>query len=160
MILQLCEWLQGTTLALSIAESAWLFPAVECVHVLGIALVVGSISIVDLRLLGWSSKSISVTRLSDDVLPWTWMAFGVAAIAGAVLFTSNATGYYANIAFRLKMLVMLLAGLNMLVFQRITLRGVQHWDSGTPPATARAAGALSLVLWIGVVGFGRWIGFV
>lgn len=160
MIFAFCEWLQHSALGRGIAESAWMFPFIESVHVLAIAMVVGSISIVDLRLLGWTSMRMSVTRLSENVLPLTWAAFVLAAVAGILLFTSKATGYYGNIAFRMKMLLMVFAGVNMLIFQHITLRGVQRWDGGLPPPAARIAGALSLTLWIGVVGFGRWIGFI
>jgi site-specific recombinase len=160
VIYEFCVWLQASPLGRGIAESAYMFPLVESVHVLAIAIVVGSISIVDLRLLGWTSRNMSITRLSESVLPFTWTAFVFAVIAGLVLFASNATGYYDNIAFRMKMLLMLFAGVNMLVFQGVTLRGVQRWDDGMPPPAARIAGALSLALWIGVVAFGRWIGFI
>jgi hypothetical protein len=80
-------------------------------------------------------------------------------VTGTLLFTSNATGYYDNTAFRVKMGLLVLAGLNMLYFQRVTFRGVFAWDQGQPPSAARLAGVISLGLWCGIIGFGRWIGF-
>ena len=76
-----------------------------------------------------------------------------------LLFIANATGYYDNAPFRWKMLLMLLAGVNMLYFQLVTFRGVATWDSGNPPLPARTAGISSILLWSGVIGLGRWIGF-
>src|SRR2546428_11009714 len=87
------EWLQATPVAKAISENEILFPWIESVHVLAIVLVVGTISIVDLRLIGVASLDRAVDRLMRDLLPYTWGAFVVAAITGALLFSSNATTY-------------------------------------------------------------------
>ena len=87
-------------------------------------------------------------------------AFVGAAITGGLMFIGNATTYAANTPFLIKMGLLVLAGLNMLYFQFVTYRSVGQWDSGRPVPAARAAGMVSLVLWVGVIGFGRWIGFV
>jgi hypothetical protein len=137
----------------------WLFPIVETLHVMSLAIVVGSIAMIDLRLLGIASRESSVARLSNEVLPWTWTAFCFAAVFGSLLFISNATVYAGNTAFRLKFVCMGLAGINMLVFHFGAYRQVARWDVGQPPMGAKVAGALSLVLWIAVVFFGRWTGF-
>jgi hypothetical protein len=152
------EWLQGTSLAVAIAED-W-FPAVESLHVIAMAMVAGTIFIVDTRLVGLTSTSLPFTYVSHRLLPWTWGAFVFAVITGALMFIGNATTYYANTPFRVKMVLLLLAGLNMLVFQLVTFRGVAAWDAGHPPPAARTAGVFSIVLWCSVIGFGRWIGFV
>ena len=160
MLMSFCEWLQGTPLALFIAESSWAFPTVESVHVLAIVLVVGSISVVDLRLLGIASANRPVSDVSNDVLPVTWACFAIAAVTGLLLFVSKATSYIENWPFRIKMILLVLAGLNMLAFHFLTYREVSGWDHARrPPPAARTAGALSLLFWIGVVAFGRWIGF-
>ncbi len=96
----LLRTLEATSVATAIREGDALFPWVESVHVLAIALVVGSIAIVDLRLIGLASLERSLTRLTANVLPCTWVAFGVAAITGALLFSSNAIGYAHNPYFR------------------------------------------------------------
>jgi hypothetical protein len=156
----LLNWLETTPLSLFILESAWAFPTIESVHVIAIAFVVGTISVVDLRLLGVASTKRGFTELCREVLPWTWGAFTVAALAGLLLFISHAADYFGNTAFRLKMLVMLIAGANMVYFHVVTCRNLAEWDRDSAiPRGGRIAGAISLACWIAIVGFGRWIGF-
>ena len=160
-LLDVCTRLEATSVATAIAESEWMFPAIETVHVLALTLVIGSIAMLDLRLLGVSSRNLRVMQLSDETLPWTWMAFVVAAITGTLMFVSAATKYYNNVPFRIKMVLLVLAGLNMAVFHLGAWKAVHHWNSSLPtPRAARIAGGLSLLFWIGVVVTGRWIGFV
>jgi drug/metabolite transporter (DMT)-like permease len=101
-----------------------------------------------------------VSRLIREVLPVTWCAFAAAVITGGTLFTSNAVAYSHNLPFQMKMALLALAGLNMLAFHFITYRSVGKWDEarGTPSA-ARFAGGFSIAMWLGIVAFGRWIGF-
>ena len=153
------SWLENTQIATAIRESTWLFPTIETVHVFAIVLVVGTVMIVDLRLLHVSSRDRSVTELTREVLPWTWAAFALAALSGGLLFTSSALKYVNNLPFRFKMALLLLAGVNMLVFHRLTSRSIAGWDRSVPPTQARVAGGLSLLLWFGVISLGRWIGF-
>jgi hypothetical protein len=157
---EILKWLETTSLSVFILESEWAFPTIESVHVIAIALVVGTISVVDLRLLGLASTKRGFTELSGEVLPWTWLAFVVALLAGLLMFISHATEYFGNTAFQIKMLLMLLAGLNMIYFHAITCRNITEWDrSSAIPLGGRIAGGISLACWIAVVGFGRWIGF-
>jgi hypothetical protein len=153
--------LEATSIATAIRENESLFPWVECVHVLAITLVIGSIAIVDLRLIGLASLDRAVNRLASQVLPCTWAAFAVAAISGALLFSSNASNYAHNFPFQAKLVLLVLAGVNMSVFHLLVGRDVERWGASpdTTPLPARIAGAVSLLLWIGVVAFGRWIGF-
>ena len=157
----LLRTLEATSVATAIRENESLFPWVESVHVLAITLVVGSITIVDLRLIGLASLERSLTRLTANVLPCTWAAFVVAAITGALLFSSNATGYAHNSYFQAKFVFLALAGVNMAVFHLIVSRDIGRW--GIPPhATAlqaKIAGVVSLLFWFGVVACGRWVGF-
>jgi hypothetical protein len=160
MIEAFCQWLHDTTWAETVRANELLFPTFESLHVLAITLVLGSIAVVDLRLLGFASRGRPITQLLREVLPVTWVAFAVAVISGGTLFASNAVEYAHNRPFQMKMLLMLLAGLNMLVFHFVTYRGIGQWDQTIPPPTrARIAGAISITLWIGIVAFGRWIGF-
>ena len=154
------EWLQNTAVGSFISASTWAFPTIETVHVFVLVIVVGTIAIVDLRLLSVASRNRSVSQLSNDVLPITWSAFCLAAVTGALLFSSKATEYLANGPFRIKVALLVLAGLNMLLFHFMTYRSVHQWDDAhRAPSAARFAGALSLAFWIGVVVCGRWIGF-
>jgi hypothetical protein len=138
----------------------WLFPIVETLHVISLAMVFGSIVMVDLRLVGAASRNSAMSRLSGEVLPYTWGAFICAVVTGTLLFISKAHVYFYNLQFQLKFLCMLLAAMNMAVFHFGTYRRVLEWDDRhPPPRAARLAGALSIALWIGVIFFGRWIGF-
>lgn len=158
-LLEWARWLQNTEFSLSIAESDWMFQTLETVHVLAIALVLGSIAMVDLRLLGYFARERSVTDLTRETLPWTWMAFVCALISGAMLFASKAVAYYENWPFRIKLLFLALAGINMMFFHFNTYRSVGTWNVGTAPVSARFAGAMSLLVWVAIVTLGRWIGF-
>jgi hypothetical protein len=153
-------WIHETAFATAIRESSYLFPWIESVHVLALTIVVGSIAVVDLRLLGITSAARSIASVAAEVLPLTWTAFVVAAITGVSLFASHATGYAANFQFRMKILLLFLAGINMLSFHWVMGRGTDNWnDSGVTPRRGKVAGLISLSLWIGIVAFGRWIGF-
>lgn len=154
------HWLEGTPLAVGIAESDWAFPTIESVHVIALALVIGTVCVVDLRLLGWASAMRPYRQLAREVLPWTWGAFCIAVISGSLMFITQAAEYYQNTAFRIKMLLLLLAGINMLIFEAITARGAAQWDKGRAiPWPGRLAAAVSLTLWVTIVFFGRRIGF-
>jgi len=154
------QQLYDTGLATAIRESGTLFPTIESIHVLAITLVVGSIGVVDLRLLGVASRRRAVTRLTGEILPITWTCFAIAAITGALLFSSNAVKYTHNTWFLAKMALLGVAGINMIIFHFITSRDIERWDeSPNVPAGVRLAGALSLTLWIAIIVCGRWIGF-
>jgi hypothetical protein len=163
MMLQLQElisYFEGSALADNIRENDVLFPLIESVHVVSICLVVGSILVVDLRLLGLASLNRSVSRVTRGILPLTWFAFAVAVASGGLMFISNAIKYLENGYFIAKMLLICVAGLNMVVFHAISAGSQPQWDnSGRLPLPARLAGGISILLWISVVACGRWIGF-
>jgi hypothetical protein len=158
---QFLHWLEASSPAVAISESSWLFPGIESVHVLAIALVVGSITMLDLRLLGVTLRDRPAAELTAEILPWTWSSFVVAACSGALMFSSNATHYWGTVPFRAKITLLALAGLNMAVFHATTYRSVEVWGrQRQTPRAAKVSGGISLALWIGVVTLGRWIGFV
>jgi hypothetical protein len=153
--------LESSAVGSFVAGSSWAFPTIECIHVIALVTVVGSIAVMDLRLLGMTSRACSVTATSRDTLPFTWGAFVLAVITGLLLFVSKASVYMVNPWFLLKMGALALAGANMAVFHLTTWHGVATWDAN-PAATPRAAkisAALSLLFWVCVVFFGRAIGF-
>jgi uncharacterized membrane protein len=158
-MLSFFEWLEGTSVAVAVAEASWIFPTLEVLHVLGLALVVGSIAAFDLRTLGLAWPDRPLQTLVRDVLPWTWGGFAIALITGGLLFSSSATFYLENPAFLAKMGLMLLAGLNVLFFhlhphhRRLAVEG--HAS-----LVLRTSASISLILWTGIVVLGRWIGFV
>jgi hypothetical protein len=154
------DWLQHTALAVQIRDSLFLFPLLESAHVIGLSLVVGTIAIVDLRLLGVASAHRPFQRLAADTLKWTWVAFALTALTGALMFITNAAVYFHNSYFRAKVVLLVLAGLNVLVFELTAGRTVAQWDRApSPPPLARAVATLSLVIWVAVIVTGRMIGF-
>jgi len=152
--------LEASGLATTIRNSLFLFPLIESVHVIGLTMVFGTIVIIDLRLLGIASTRRPFTAIASDVFKWTWMAFAVTATTGALMFITNASTYYQSAYFRAKMALLALSGLNMLVFELTARRSIHAWDrNASAPASGRAVAVLSLVIWIGVIVLGRWIGF-
>jgi hypothetical protein len=160
LLTALMEWLQATSLAMFIHEKKWAFTSIEVIHVIAISTVIGSIALVDLRLLGIAPAKRPFTQLARDVLPLTWVAFALAAITGSLLFISQAVAYFTTATFWIKMSIMALAGINMLIFEFRTVRGVHEWDlKQTPPPQARLAGGISLACWLLIFFFGRVTGF-
>jgi uncharacterized membrane protein len=159
IITGLLEWLQSTGLAVFIHKRAWAFTTVEVIHVFSVSLVLGTIVIVDLRLLGLTPPRRPFAELSRQVLPVTWAAFVVAVIAGLLLFISKATEYVGNTMFWIKMALIVVAGINMMIFEFITVRDVQKWNLSSPPPPARLAGGISIACWVLVLFFGRMIAF-
>jgi hypothetical protein len=152
--------LENSGLAAAIRENDDLFPLIESVHVLAICLVIGSILAVDLRLLGLASTERAASKVANGILPLTWTAFACAVASGGLLFISHAAKYLANACFDAKLCLIALAGINMLAFHFIGARDQARWDAKVrPPLKARAAGGLSIALWISIVACGRWIGF-
>jgi hypothetical protein len=156
----LIQTIQASAPAEWMRTSVKAMPIIETIHVLAGATVFGTIFIVDLRLLGLPDTRRAVTRVCQEMLRLTWGAFFVSLTAGFLMFSANAHTYYGNTAFRLKMLALLGAGVNMAIFHAFTLRSVDTWDRSVPPPFAsRLAGAISIVLWVSVIFFARWIGF-
>jgi hypothetical protein len=159
-IASVLEWLQKTSLAVQIRDSLFVFPLLESAHVIGLSLVFGTIVIVDLRLLGIASTHRPFHRLSSDVFRWTWAAFALTALTGALMFTTNATVYFHNTYFRAKIVLLVLAAINVLVFELTAGRKVQQWDHApSAPPVGRVVAVVSLALWVGVIATGRMIGF-
>jgi hypothetical protein len=157
---KLISYFEDSGLADNIRENDVLFPLIESVHVLSICLVVGSILVVDLRLLGLASTNRPVSRITSGILPLTWSAFAVAVASGLLLFISNATKYLGNGYFVAKIFLICAAGLNMAVFHAISAKDLPRWENEAAlPLPARLAGGLSILLWVSVVTCGRWIGF-
>lgn len=157
---ELWESLQNHPVSQYIGFTAW-FPFLESIHVIAIGLVVGSILMVDLRLLGVTALRYPVTRIVRELTPWTWGAVAVAIVTGVGMFVTRAPAYVENPAFQLKGLFLLLAFVNMAIFQFRTFRRVDDWDSAASiPLPAKAAGATSLALWAAVILAGRWTGHI
>ena len=159
-LLPFCKWLEQTSLGAAVRESLWLFPAIETVHLLGMAALVATIAVLDFRLLGWVMRRERFSELAGRLLPWAWLAFAVQVVSGVLLFSSEAVKVYTNPAFRWKVLLILFVGVHALIFHWTVYRDVATWDdSAVLPTRAKISAVVSLALWIGIVAAGRFIGF-
>jgi len=140
--------------------SNWFFPTFDTIHTLGIVLVAGTIMLVDLRLLGLALPSEPVAAVVERIVPWTLRGFALMFVTGALLFSSEAVKLYDSPAFRIKLVLLALAGLNALIFHRTIYRNVADWDPAAGvPARARLTGLLSLAFWIAIITAGRAIAY-
>ena len=154
----LCTWLETLPLAEYIGGTAW-FPFLESIHVLAAVFVFGSILMVDLRLLNVAARAYSLTRMSQELVPWTWGAFVVAVVTGIGLFMPRAGGYAENAAMQIKFVLLALAGANMALFHFAVYRHIPAAEISTDSTgVAKLAGAASLLIWSGVLLAGRWVG--
>ena len=112
-----CHWLENTAFAVSLKESAYLFPIVEGTHLLGMSVSVGLILLLDLRLLRVAFPTEPVSRIMRQVGPWMVAGFGLVFATGLALFAANASSAYVNWFFRLKLALVVLAGLNAAYYQ-------------------------------------------
>jgi hypothetical protein len=158
-MIALCHWLEATSVGSTIAQSAWIFPAIESIHMFGIVTVVGATSILDLRLMGLSLKNDTVSSVAGGTLRWALYGFALMLVTGVLMFVSEASRCYTNTGFRWKMLLIALAGVNALFFHFTAYRSVDKWDKGGTPFGAKFAGAFSILMWFGIVALGRWIAF-
>ena len=154
------QWLDDTTLSTQLLESLFVWPLLEAIHTITIAVFVGTIVMVDLRLLGVLFRSVPVSEMDRKVLPWTVTGFAVMIITGLLLFYAKPVVYYHSIFFRVKMLMLGAAIVNILIFHFRVQRDLDKWDTApAPPMSARISAVLSLTLWIGIVMTGRMIAY-
>ena len=144
----------------ALAESKPLFAAVETAHTLGFILLVGSVFFFDLRVLG-IARRIPVRMLARLLLPWSWAALIVIVPTGLAMFAVNVGVLLDSGAFKLKMALLLAAGMNAAFFLTGPYASVKAWDVEAPaPASARASAVLSLFLWTAIIACGRWLAYV
>jgi hypothetical protein len=151
------HWLTETYIGQQMQGNAYLFPTVEALHIMGSVALVASTSILSLRLAGLFLTEIPVSKIARPFLPWAWLGFGVQVVTGTLLFMSEATLAYANAIFQVKMALIVLAGINALIFHQTVYRRVKTWDVSALPFSAKFAGYASIVLWFAVVAAGRWL---
>jgi len=122
---------------------------------------VAAVTAFDLRLLGCALRQAPASILARRLLPWVWAGFAVQVVTGVLLFSSEAVKIYDNPAFRLKLILIGIAGIQALVFQFTAYRRLAEWDErGHLPVAARVSGGLSMLLWVAIVAAGRFIGFL
>ena len=159
-LLPFCEWLAGTPWSVALHESLYMYPLIETTHVLSLMLFVGSVSFIDLRLLGRVFRDLPVSELTARLLPWAYLGFAIAATTGALLFYAIPVRTYTSIFFRIKVIMLLTGVVNAALFHRHVARGSASWDADPrPPRRARVAGAVSLCAWATVIVMGRMIAY-
>jgi hypothetical protein len=147
-------------LAMAMRHDLWLYPTVEIVHIIGFVTLVGSIIVLDLRLLGLS-KTLSVRALARHTLPWSIGALALIIPSGLLMFITHAGDFISNPAFITKMSLLFCAGINAAVFHAGVFRSVAAWDVGAAtPAAAKIHALLSLLIWFSVLACGRLLAYV
>jgi hypothetical protein len=149
-----------TSWSAQLQASDYLWMLLEGTHVLTLMLFAGTIMLVDLRLLGLAFRATPVSKVNDTLLPYTVAGFAVMVVTGVALFYANPLEYYHSFMFRLKLLFILAAAINIFLFHRRIQRNRAQWDAlARPPAAARASAATSLALWIAVIIAGRYVAY-
>ncbi len=155
-----CEWLATTEWSIRLVESLHAYPLIESTHVVSLMLFVGTVTWVDLRLLGWSLQEVPIHECTQRILPWTVAGFAIAFVTGVLLFVAIPVRTYHSIWFRVKVVFLVVAFVNIVLFHRRMQREGPDWDTApVPPPAVRAAGAISLVSWATVIVMGRMIAY-
>ena len=154
------EWLEATSLGVMVRESQWGFPILVAIHLMSLTLSVGTLVWFDLRLLGVSMTRVRASSMYRRLMPWMFAGFGLMFVSGFTLLAGFATGAYANVYFRVKVSALALAALNALLYHRFTERRIAQWDdAAAPPVGARAAGLISICVWVVVIIAGRMMSY-
>jgi hypothetical protein len=159
-LFQICQAIQDTAIGTNIRESIWTFPAIETVHVLGLAVSVGILVLLDLRLIGAGFRHALPSQIMRQLKTWYLTGFAAMFISGILLFWSEAAKCYTSPTFRIKILFLALAGLNAAFFEVKYVPRFSKWENpGAAPTGAKMVGWCSIICWLGVIGFGRWTAY-
>src|SRR5687768_10176120 len=150
------EWLQGTTIGMLVATVTWAYPLLETIHSLGMAMLIGSLGLINLRVLGFKPELPLLGM--QQLLPLAWIGFTLNAISGTLLFTSDAVYFFSKYTFQIKMVLIILGGVNAALLGRRVFREAAAGAPATAPAAStKWIAASSLVFWVGAVCAGRLI---
>ena len=161
MISEFCDWLAATPISQMFQDLGWFVPLVQTVHILSIAVVVTAVAMTGSKLLGASIRAQSLAAMVSYFMPWVWIALATLLVTGILLTVTEPSRELLNLAFRIKMLMVLaLAGLLLIVQSRLR-RDPEYWSQSVGrQAAARAIGALALLLGVSIVVAGRWIAYI
>jgi uncharacterized protein DUF6644 len=154
-----CQWLEHTPASTAIAESIWLFPLIEGSHILTLPLSVGMIMIFDLHLLGLTLVGSGAAKVFNEMLRWSKIGFAIMFVTGILLFMCHAGRAYDNPFFRVKVISLLVLGINAALYQVVFYPQMPQWAAGSTPSGAKFCAVLSLVVWIGVIVCGRTMAY-
>jgi uncharacterized membrane protein SirB2 len=156
MVQNFCSWLANTPLSLKIQTVLWIIPLVQTIHILCVAIVMSSMAMLDMRLVGLTGKSQTISRAVSRWVPWVWGTLPVMLLTGTILIIGEPTRELMNPYFRTKMAMLLVVIAITALIQRKN-RDAEFWKNRA--IAAKFAGALSLLLWMGIVTAGRWIAY-
>lgn len=155
------RWLQDSALGDAVRSTPFMYATFESLHILGIAVLVGPAFAFDLRLLGVGRRLGPVTKAARSLLPVSHVGLAVAVVTGIALFSAQAVGVAGSGAALWKLGLLLLAGLNVVVFHRGVYRRADEWaDADVTPVAARVSAVVSMTTWTGVIFAGRFLAYV
>lgn len=153
------DWMQSTWINELVVGYAWSWPALESLHFFGMCLLFGPLIIMDLRLVGFEKTAAVIA--TDKLYPVALAGFGINALTGILFLFGDPYRYAINISFQTKMVLVLLAALNFLYYKlKVEPMVVNLGPGEDTPAIAKTVGGASLVLWTGVLAFGRLIPYL
>jgi len=155
---EFCVWLAGTSLSQQIQDAFWVIPTVQTVHIISIAIVMTSMAMLDFRLIGIAGRRQSLTEVGNRFLPWVWTALVVLLCSGTILIIGEPGRDLLNTVFWIKMSLLATGLVLTWTFQHMLRRSKTFWDRNRPAAVL--LGSASLVIWVGIIGAGRWIAYV
>lgn len=159
-LIDLFRWLDHSSWSTALRENELIFPIIETIHILGLGISVGLIMWVDLRLLGYIMREKPVSLVIQGIERWAIFGFAIMILSGSLLFLSEPMKCYTTIAFRIKAVLLVLAGANVWYFHSRVSKGLAKWDSAVIlPWPARMVGLLSLTLWLSIIVAGRWTAY-
>ncbi|MDC0072821.1 hypothetical protein OAK06_06555 [Gammaproteobacteria bacterium] len=159
-MLDFVQWLATTEWSIALHESLYLYPWIESSHVLFICFFFGTLLFVDLRLTGKVFTNLSISEMNKGILPLTIIGFGLMTLTGLLLFYAIPVRNYQNIFFRIKILLIIIAGLNALFFHKRMSKEAKKWDKDSfVPKSMKASAIASLFTWSLVIISGRMIAY-
>jgi hypothetical protein len=152
------EWLQSTWIGTTVAESLWGYPTFETMHAIGMAMLLGSLGLINLRVLGYKSELPLIGTRS--LVPLAWIGFKLNAFSGTLLFMSIAVEFFDNIMFRWKIVLIILGGINAALLSGRIFRVAPAGGAIVPTTGTKWLAATSLVFWFAAIVCGRFIAYV
>jgi hypothetical protein len=156
-VLGFLAWLDDTELSHFVAETTWAYPTLETMHTIGMALLIGSLGLIDLRVLGFK-RELPLLE-TQRLLPLAWLGFTLNAFSGTLLFVSDSVMFYSSYTFRLKIALIILGGINAALLGRKVFQVSGAGAALPPTAGAKWIAGTSLVFWFGAIIAGRLIAY-
>ena len=153
------EWMDAFPSSIALRESLYAFPVLLTIHVVSLAMFAGLVVMMDLRLVGLAYRGTRFSEVQARLFPWQMVGMVVTTLTGLLLFYMQPMRYFGKVYYWIKLALIVLAGVNAVVFHLTTYRSVASWDTTGPPFRAKVAGVLSLAMWACIVAFGRFAAY-